>query len=87
MPFFFIFLTGMLYTSKIFQGEEVGLFFPDPDGPLSSHISTKCIKRAYDDISLIHNDDHLNITDKCSLYLKVTSEQRLLLVDMLQSTG
>ena len=31
---------------------------PDPDGPLSAHVSTECIKGANEEVSLTLNDDH-----------------------------
>ena len=54
---------------------------PDPDGPLSAHISTECIKGANEEVALILNDDHSNTTGKRS------PGKRLSLVGMLQSTG
>ena len=46
---------------------------PDPEGPLSAHVSTKYIEGANEEVSSILNDDQSN---KRSSYFKATPEQK-----------
>ena len=46
---------------------------PDPEGPSSAHVSTKCIKGANKEVSSILNDNQSN---KRLPYLKATPEQK-----------
>ena len=46
---------------------------PDPEGPLSAHVSKKCIEGANEEVSPILNDDQSN---KRSSYFKATPKQK-----------
>ena len=46
---------------------------PDLEGPLSTHVSTKCIEGTNEEVSSILNDDQSN---KCSSYFKATPKQK-----------
>ena len=46
---------------------------PDSEGPLSAHVTTKCIEGANKEVSSILNDDQSN---KRSSYFKITPEQK-----------